>query len=198
MSRGILQRIDDALAPFRLIFELVTDLSVADDGTWSGEGVDNGDLAGVMGYHFGFQSRPRDGFTGVCAKLGADGTNSILFAFRDSQYEITLQKGEVAMVSAAGAVHLLDKDGGISSVPAAGQKVRHGATSGTQPSVLGNALETRLADLEAKFLTHQHIVNTTSGCTAGGASATGSAVHTASVLPHSGDVIKSSIVEVAP
>jgi phage gp45-like len=114
--------IETAVAPLRLMFELVTDGSVDDDGAFSGDGLDGEGIDGQIGWHFGFYSRPRDGFTGVVAKLGG-GASSLLFAFRDKQYEIALEKGEVAMVSAAGARHLLDKDGNIKTDAASGKDI---------------------------------------------------------------------------
>jgi hypothetical protein len=73
--------------------------------------------------------------------------------------------------------------------------------TGTQPMVLGNSLETRLSDLEAKFIAHTHPVPAEDvhtgappvlvGTTAGGATSP-----TTSTLPHSTDNIKAQKGEV--
>lgn len=84
----------------------------------------------------------------------------------------------------------------IASTDASG-KVKLGAPdgTGTQPAVLGNALQTRLADLESKFLGHTHPV-VFGTCTAGGTTGTAPTSATGSTLPHSGDNVKAQNVEV--
>jgi uncharacterized protein involved in type VI secretion and phage assembly len=66
--------------------------------------------------------------------------------------------------------------------------------TGTEPMVLGNSLETRLSDLEAKFVAHVHpftgTIDTVHSTCAGTSTAT------SSTLPHSGDNIKAQKGEV--
>lgn len=177
------------------LLERVTDLVFNDDGSVDGKGLDDRDVPTTSaGYHFGFYSRPKDGAVGVVVRfLGL----SFLAAWRDKQFEMSLNKGECGMQNAFSASVLLDKNGNIVSVPGGSGKVLAGAASGTEPMVLGNKLETRLSDLEAKFVGHVH-TTALGACTAGGATGAIASAATTSALPHSGDVIKSGKAEVAP
>lgn len=100
-------------AGFNLMIEAVTDLAFGDNGKVTAKGIDDQDIEAVVGYHFGFYSRPNDGATGVVVKLGGKGANSVLVAFRDTQYEMSLQKGEVGIQNAFGSTMLFKKDGTI-------------------------------------------------------------------------------------
>jgi hypothetical protein len=165
-----------------------------DNGTVDGKGANDRPVSTKAGYHFGFYSRPKDKAVGIVVRfLGL----SFLAAFRDKQFELSLQKGEVGVQNAFSASTLWDKDGNIVSVPGGNGKVKLGAASGTQPAALGDALQTRLADLESKFLNHTHLV-AFGECTAGGTVGSAPTATTTSALPHSGDNIKSSNVEVKP
>jgi len=191
MSKGHLKRLSGMV-------QLVTDLIFDSDGNATCKGVDDDDeLAPTVGWHFGFYSRPNDGGRGVVFKADGQGNTSFLLAWRNKQYELSLQKGEVGVQNAFGASTLWDKNGNITSVPGGSGKVLLGAASGTEPAVLGNKLETRLADLESKFINHVH-TTALGACTAGGATGSVASTPTTSTLPHSGDVIKSGTTEVAP
>lgn len=92
------------------MIEYVTDVQFNDDGSVSAKGMDDSDLAPAIGYHFGFYSRPLDGAVGTVIKGDGKGGFSFLFAWRDRQYELSLQKGEVGIQNAFGAFVLLDKN----------------------------------------------------------------------------------------
>jgi hypothetical protein len=184
----------------RLVVQMVSDLVFDDDGNATCKGAaDDDDLAPTVGWHLGFYSRPNDGARGVVVKADGQGNTSFLFAWRDKQFELSLQKGEcgVKAPNSSGGSTLWDKDGNIISIPGGSGKVKLGAASGNEPAVLGNALQTRLADLEAKFLAHTH-TTALGACTAGGATGAVASAQTTSTLPHQTDVIKSSNVEVKP
>lgn len=100
-----------------------------------------------------------------------------------------------AGISMAETVHVESTNGDVKVKAASGKKVYLGDDAGTEPAVLGNSLEQRLSDLEAKFLAHVHPV-VFGACTAGGTTGTAPTSKTASTLPHSGDNIKASDVEV--
>jgi phage gp45-like len=100
-------------AGLNLIVETVTDIAFGDGGKVTAKGIDDQDIEAVVGYHFGFYSRPNDGATGVVVKLGGKGANSILIAFRDTQYELSLEKGEVGIANAFGASMLFKKNGTV-------------------------------------------------------------------------------------
>ncbi len=104
-------RIAQAISRFRLMVDFVTDLVFSDDGAATGEGVGNAKIDASVGWHFGFYSRPKDGARGIVVKADGQGNNSILVAFRDVQYEMTLQKGEVGAQNAFSSYWLLNKDG---------------------------------------------------------------------------------------
>jgi hypothetical protein len=111
------------------IAEVVTDLVFDSDGNATGKGLDDHELDMTGGYHFGFYSRPGDGSRGVALKLGGEGNSSVLIAFRNKQYELTLEKDEIAMANAAGGVIKIDENGKITATPASGQTVELGGTS---------------------------------------------------------------------
>lgn len=90
------------------IVEFVTDIVMAADGVVEAKGADDRDVSAATGWHFGYYSRPKDGAQGVVLNfLGL----SFLIAYRDSQYEMSLSKGEVGMQNAFGASILLNKNG---------------------------------------------------------------------------------------
>lgn len=125
----------NALARLRLMVQMVTDLVFDDDGNASGTGADGEQIDPTVGWHFGFYSRPNDGARGVLLKADGQGNTAFLFAFRDKQYEISLQKGECAIASAFGTkVHL--KSSGDVDLVATGS-VHLGAETGLTPPVNG-------------------------------------------------------------
>ncbi len=99
----------------RDMIEFVTDLKFSDDDGLVAKGKDihDEDIEPSVGYHFGFYSRPKDGARGIVVKVGGRGNTSVLVAFRDKQYEMTLEKGECGMKNAFDASILLNKDGEI-------------------------------------------------------------------------------------
>jgi hypothetical protein len=191
---GLIER---HLARLRLMVQFVTGVEIDGDGNATCQGADGEEFAPTVGYHFGFYSRPAKSARGVIIKADGQGNTSFLIAWRDKQYELSLQKGECGVQNAFGASTLWDKNGNVITTPGGSGKVQLGGASGNQPAVLGNTLQTRLADLEAKFLGHVHA--TALGlCTAGGATGSVASAPTTSTLPHSADVIKSNTVEVKP
>jgi len=103
--------IDRAMARMKLMVEYVTDVKVDEDGNATCSGVDDHPLAPTVGYHFGFYSRPNDGARGLVLKADGQGNTSFLIAWRDKQYELSLEKGECGMKNAFDAQILLDKNG---------------------------------------------------------------------------------------
>jgi phage gp45-like len=100
-----------ALARLRLMVQYVTDLAFDADGNVSGKGMDDEEFDAAVGYHFGFYSRPKDNAHGVIIKADGQGNTSFLFCFRDKQYELSLQKGEVGAQNAFSAYWLLNQNG---------------------------------------------------------------------------------------
>jgi hypothetical protein len=184
-----------AIDRLRNAIQLVRDIVIDSDGNAKCTGIDDEDqYEPTVGYIFGFQSRPTTS-RGVMLKSDGQGNTSFLVAFRNKQYELSLQKGEVGIKNEFDASTLWDKDGNITSVPGSG-KVKLGAASGLEPAVLGDSLQTRLADLESKLLSHTHVLTGSATCAAGGGAITGSATPTSVTLPHQTDNIKASKVEV--
>lgn len=94
--------------------EFVTDIVMGDDGTTTSNASSEDDqLTSQAGWHFGFYSRPKDGARGVVLKADGQGNTSFLLAWRDKQYELTLEKGEVGIKNAFDATILLNEDGEI-------------------------------------------------------------------------------------
>ncbi len=100
----------------RPVLEIVTDLVFAAAGVWSGKGPhrangETSDLKGETAWHFGFYSRPKDGARGVVLKMDGQGNTSFLVGYRDKQYELSLEKGEVGAKNAFDAYWLLNQAG---------------------------------------------------------------------------------------
>lgn len=95
------------------LIELVTDLVVDSDGNATCKGAGDHELGPTVGWHFGFYSRPNDGARGLVIKADGEGNTSFLIAFRDKQYEMSLEKGECGMQNAFSASVLLNKNGEI-------------------------------------------------------------------------------------
>jgi hypothetical protein len=102
-----------ALQRLRLMVQMVTNLVFDSDGNATAEGADGESIDPTVGYHFGFYSRPLDGARGVVIKADGQGNTSFLFAYRDKQYEMTLQKGECGVQNAFGANVLLNSNGEV-------------------------------------------------------------------------------------
>lgn len=188
-----------AFQRLRGMVQMVSDLVFDDDGNATCTGVsddqEEDSYSPTVAYHFGFYSRPSKA-RGLIIKADGQGNTSFLVGFRDKQYEITLSKGEVGVQNEFGASTLWDKNGNVVTTPGGSGKVLQGAASGTQPAVLGNSLETRLADLETQYLSHTHIVSGTNTCPAGGGAIAGTGAATTATLSHNTDNIKASKVEV--
>jgi phage gp45-like len=115
----------------RLMVQLVEDLVFDSDGNFTAKGADDENIGGTVGYHFGFYSRPNDGTRGVLVKADGQGNTSFLFAWRDKQYELSLEKGEVGIQNAFSATILLNADGEIVMNGGTAQVARVGdATAG--------------------------------------------------------------------
>lgn len=132
--RDIERIVGEKIAPLLAMVEYVTDIVMADDGTATCRGAkvdddDGHDLRPNVAWQLGFYARPLDGASGVVIKAGGRGGMSFLVGWRNSQYEVTLDKGEVAMANEAGAVVKLDKDGNIIITPKAGQTIQIAGTS---------------------------------------------------------------------
>lgn len=106
MSRKVLERL-------RGLVEFVTDLVFDADGVATSKGLADHPLESLVGWHFGFYSRPKDGARGVVLKADGQGNTSFLFTFFDKQYELTLEKGEVGIQNAFSASILLNKNGEV-------------------------------------------------------------------------------------
>lgn len=119
------QDLENALA---FVVEHVTDLVFGSNGDVDAEGMRSDEnerghrIKASAAWHLGFYSRPLDGASGVVARVGGRGA-TFLVSYRNRQYEISLEKGEVAMANEAGARVLLNKDGKIAADAKAGQIV---------------------------------------------------------------------------
>jgi len=178
------------------MIEIVSDLVMDSDGKTASKGADDHELDSQAGWHFGFYSRPKDNARGVVLKADGQGNTSFLICWRDKQYEMTLEKGEVGIQNAFEAKILLDKNGDIIQTPKSGRKVYVGGSSGTEPAVLGDSLQTRLADLESKFLAHVHTNGTLTSPSGNVTGAMDTASVSGSSLTHSSDNIKASVARV--
>lgn len=105
------------LARLRLMVERVSNIVFGSNGVATSEGLDGSELESAVGMHFGFYSRPKDGARGWVLKADGQGNTSLLVCWRDKQYELTLQKGEVGVQNAFGASTLWDKNGNIIETP---------------------------------------------------------------------------------
>jgi phage gp45-like len=100
-----------------LLVEIVTDIVMGSNGVATSQGThllgedDGHPLESETAWHFGFYSRPKDGARGVVLKADGEGNTSFLFCFRDKQYELSLEKGEVGAKNAFNAYWLLNKNG---------------------------------------------------------------------------------------
>lgn len=125
------------------MIEIVSDLVMDSDGKTASKGADDHELDSQAGWHFGFYSRPKDNARGVVLKADGQGNTSFLICWRDKQYEMTLEKGEVGIQNAFQAKILLDKNGAIVATSKSGQTIQ---LNGTSYSLLKT--ETLLTDLQ--------------------------------------------------
>jgi hypothetical protein len=125
---ALLETIRREIRPLMGMVEFVTDIAMDADGTATMKGAKSDDEEGhpidaAVSWQLGFQSRPLDGASGVVVKAGGRGGVAFLVGWRNRRYELTLEKGETAMVNEAGAVVKLDKDGKITATAKTGQLV---------------------------------------------------------------------------
>jgi phage gp45-like len=128
MVAALLETIRREMRPLMGIVEFVTDIVMDADGTATAKGAKSDDEVGhpidaAVSWQLGFQSRPLDGASGVVVKAGGRGGLAFLVGWRNRRYELSLEKGETAMVNEAGAVVKLDKDGKITATAKTGQLV---------------------------------------------------------------------------
>lgn len=128
--------------------EYVTGIVMDDDGSVTAKGSKSDDdegheLDANAGWHLGFYSRPLDGAVGFVVKPGGHGGGSILIAWRDRQYELSLEKGDTAMTNGDGSAYVkINNAGKIEVVPKSGQTA---TINGEDYSLLKT--ETLLSDL---------------------------------------------------
>ncbi len=147
--QSVIDLIERKMRPVVGLVEFVTDIVFGDNGEVDCKGAKSDDEDGhpikaTTAWHLGFYSRPLDGAIGVVVKGGGKGGVSFLVGFRDKQYEISLDKGDVAVANAAGAVSKWDKNGKITHTAASGQLVTINGEDYSLPK-----LETLLSDLAA-------------------------------------------------
>jgi hypothetical protein len=94
-----------------LTAEIVTDLAVNDDGGALGKGLGDRDLGGDFAGQYGIYSRPLDGADGIALNLDGAGNFSILIGYRNRQYEVQIEKGEVLLRDDQGQTFHLKRDG---------------------------------------------------------------------------------------
>jgi phage gp45-like len=124
---------------------IVTDLDIDDSGNATcTDGEDEDKLEPTVGWQFGFYARPKTKVRGIVIKVGGRGNNSVAVAFRDKQYELSLQKGEAAVQNAFGASTLWDKNGNIISTPGGSGKVQLGGGTTPDAAVLGTTFDAAL------------------------------------------------------
>jgi phage gp45-like len=112
----MMKRRPNALARLASMVEVVTGIKMTSAGVVTSQGAeDDGDheLDSEAAWHFGFYSRPLDGARGVVLKADGQGNTSFLIGYRDTQYELTLEKGEVGIKNAFDAEILLDENGQV-------------------------------------------------------------------------------------
>ncbi len=140
----------------RLAFmvELVTDIVMAANGVVRSKGAGKHDIESETAWHFGFYSRPLDGARGVVLKADGQGNTSFLIGYRDKQYELTLEKGEVGVASAFDSSILLDTDGHVNVDAKSGSFVKLGG--GANFVALANLVNARLDTIQGAFDAHIH------------------------------------------
>jgi phage gp45-like len=127
------------------LITIVTDVDIDADGNATCIDAEAGDeLEPTVGWQFGFYSRPRTKVRGIALKVGGRGNNSIVVAFRDKQYELSLQSGEAGVQNAFGASTLWDKNGNIVVTPGGSGKVQLGAATTPDAAVLGTTFDAAL------------------------------------------------------
>jgi hypothetical protein len=123
VSASLQRRVRELEARVARLAEFVTNISMGADGTVSSAGLGDRDLPLDMLGVFGLAARAMDGAAGVALSLGGEGNNGYLVGFRDQQYEPELEKGEVALYNAFGALVKLDEDGNIRGDAKAGKDI---------------------------------------------------------------------------
>lgn len=98
-------------SPLAFMVQLVTGVNIDGDGNATCDGADGEEIEPTVGWHFGFYSRPNNGARGVVLKADGRGNTAFLIAWRDQQYELSLQQGECGMKNAFDAYVLLNQAG---------------------------------------------------------------------------------------
>lgn len=140
----------------RGLIEFVSDVVFSKNGKATSKGLGDHELESEVGWQFGFYSRPNDGSRGIVLKADGQGNTSLLVCYRDRQYELELEKGEVGIANAFDAKILLDKNGSIAVTSKTGQKV---TINGSDSAAV---MDTLIADLKTWVTT----VNTVLGSNA--------------------------------
>lgn len=146
----------DHIARLRLMVTRVSNIVFNDKGVATSKGLGDEDLESSVGFHWGFYSRPNDGSRGFVVKADGQGNTSVLVAWRDKQYEMTLNKGECGIKNAFGASTLWDKNGNVITTPGGSGKVQLGGATTPDQAVLGTTFDSALDT----FLTALNVFNT--------------------------------------
>jgi phage gp45-like len=115
-----------------LTAEIVTDLAVNDDGGALGKGLGDRDLGGDFAGQYGIYSRPLDGADGIALNLDGAGNFSILIGYRNRQYEVQIEKGEVLLRDDQGQTFHLKRDGIYLSTPKNNIVIQDGTAAATR------------------------------------------------------------------
>ena len=111
------------------------------------------------GQHYGFCSEPPNDGTCVAVAVAVGGGASNRVAVAEySTNTPEIEEGEVLLWAKAGQRVLLNKDGDVIVIPAAGRKVLLGSATGTDPVVLKSELNSQLSTLKTWLNGHTHPV----------------------------------------
>lgn len=166
VRRIVREELDD------LLVERVSDLEAIDTGSVRGKGAADQTVQAELAGQYGVQSRPPDGADGIVIRFPGGG-GGILIGYRHRQYEIGLDKGEIALVDDQGIKVVIKRNGvvvdasavataNVKVIAGANGKVQLGGDTSPQPAVLGDNAEARLAALEARWngsIAHTHAVS---------------------------------------
>ena len=109
--------------------------------------------------HYGLCSEPPNDGTCVAVAVAVGGGASNRVAVAEySTNTPEIEEGEVVLWTKAGQRVLLNKDGDVIVIPAAGRKVLLGSATGTDPVVLKSELNSQLSTLKTWLNGHTHPV----------------------------------------
>lgn len=107
--------------------------------------------------HYGLCSEPPNDGTCVAVVVAVGGGASNRVAVAEySTNTPEIEEGEVVLWTKAGQRVLLNKDGDVIVIPAAGRKVLLGSATGTDPVVLKSELNSVLSSLRTWLNSHTH------------------------------------------